>query len=1256
MVSYRPPGKTTRARCSEGGLGGRRNGWHEEGGGRRTHYHRSLRHKEIAVAAPDGSPTFAHLHVHSEYSLLDGACRIDDLARRAAELQLPALALTDHGVLYGTVPFYKACRKRGVKPIIGCEVYVAPRSRFDRDGKTDSDLRHLVLLAENEAGYRNLIALVTDSNIEGFYYKPRIDRELLAKYTKGLIGLSACLSGEIPALILQDREEEARGLAGVYRDLLGPDRFFLELQENGIREQRRVNAKLMEFARDLGLGLVATNDVHYTSRDDAQTHDVLLCVQTNSTVEDTERMRFQTDQFYFRSPQEMAELFGEWPEALTATVEIAARCSVEMTFGDIVLPHFAVPAGLTADSYLRQLCYERLPERYPGTSEAIRQRVDYELEIIAGKNLSTYMLITWDIIQFAKDSGILVGPGRGSAPGSAVLYVLGVTGVDPIALGIPFERFINPERISMPDVDMDFEDARRDEVIRYIVGKYGSEHVAQVITFGSMGPRLAVRDAGRAMSIPIPEVDRIAKQIDATRPIEKSVATNPDLKREYEENETARRLIGTAQGIEGLARHGGTHAAAVVISKEPLRNVVPLQRSTEGDGLTTQFDGVSVGSVGLLKLDVLGLRTLTVMKRALQLIERSRGEKISLDDIPFDDGRTFELLGKGETAGVFQLESSGMRQVVMELKPDRLEDIIALVSLYRPGPMARIPDYIAGKHGTREITYADPKLEPVLEETYGVIVYQEQVMEIARQLAGFPMGSTETVLFAMRKKRHEDMARLRDEFLDGAVKNGADRGIADDIWTQMAEFAGYGFNKAHAASYAINAYQTAYLKAHYPAELMAAQLTSIMDDKDKVAAYVQECRRMAIEVLPPDVNHSEAGFTVEEGKIRFGLAAVKHVSRSSVEVLEAEREAGGPFQDIYELCSRTEPGKVSKLALESLARAGALGSLPGSRAQQVAAADQALEWGARVWRDRQAGQTSLFGSPDGNGAIVPPSPPLPPAVEFPPSELLSMEKDRLGAYLSGHPLEAVESQLAAVTTATVRDVVAGAVQGDVLVGGIITSVRKRITRTGKMMAFFTLEDLSGVVEATLLPEGYERCGSALSEQAVVIVRGRAEQDDRWREEQEGGGGQRLLVEAICSPDDEAGLADLRFAGNNRRSYGARNGRDHRAARPPAANAQAQGDESRNARTESAGESKDERAEGNGGRIHIRLSLDGAEESVSRLRELIGQFYGETEVLLHIQMGEGERRLRLGREFMVQMDDRFAAAVEGLLGKGAIWTE
>ena len=1202
------------------------------------------------MSAPDGSPGFTHLHVHTEYSLLDGACRIDDLATRAAQLHLPSLAITDHGVLYGTVPFYKACQKKGIKPIIGCEVYVAPRTRFDREGKIDSDLRHLLLLAENETGYRNLMGLVTDSNLEGFYYKPRVDRELLGKYSEGLIALSACLSGEIPSLILQDREREAREVAGRYRDMFGAGSFFLELQENGIAEQKRANAALIRLAGELGLGLVATNDVHYTLKEDAKTHDVLLCVQTNSTVDEPGRMRFATDQFYFRTPEEMAALFAECPEALRATGKIAARCNVELRFGEVVFPHFEVPAGLTADSYLRTLCHERLPQRYPGNPEAVKQRLDYELGIIAAKNLSTYMLITWDIVRFAKENGILVGPGRGSAPGSVILYLLGVTGFDPIALGIPFERFVNPERISMPDVDMDFEDERRGEVIRYIGQKYGGEHVAQIITFGSMGPRLAVRDAGRAMNIPIPEVDRIAKQIDAMRPIRSSVDSNPDLAREYEESGTIRGLLDTAMGIEGLARHGGTHAAGVVISKEPLKTVVPLQRSTEGDGLTTQFDLTAVSEVGLLKMDVLGLRTLTVMKNALQLIERSRGEKIDLDAIPFDDALTFELLGKGETAGVFQLESSGMRQVAMEMKPDRLADIMALVALYRPGPMARIPDYIAGKHGTKAITYLHPALEPTLSETHGVIVYQEQVMEIARQLAGLSMGSAETVLNAMRKKKHDEMGKLQVEFVEGAERHGVARRIAEQIWSQMAEFAGYGFNKAHSASYAINAYQTAYLKTHYPAEFMAAQLTSIMDDKDKVATYVQESGRMGIEVLPPDINLSAGAFTVEEGKIRFGLAAVKHVSESSVELFAAERAENGPFRDMHELCSRAEPGKLNKQALESLARAGALGSLRGSRAQQVAAVDSALEWGARVYRDRQAGQSSLFGSRDGSGFMQPSSPALPPVTEFSRDELLAMEKDRLGVYLSGHPLDAVESKLAKATTSSALEVTSGVAQGDVIVGGIIISVRKRITRAGKMMAFFTLEDLTGVIEATVLPEAYEKCGPTLAEQTIVVVRGRSESDDRWREERETGGGQRLLAEGVCRLDDEEGMRNLRYVGagrNGRKTQNGRNGWGDRparqAARPDSGKSPAPPRETKKPAPPSE-------------RVHIRLPLESAEDTMGRLRELISQCYGDTEVLLHIQMGEQEHKVRLGPDFLVKRDEQFTDAVRSLLGDGAVWLE
>ena len=1200
------------------------------------------------MSAPDGSPGFTHLHVHTEYSLLDGACRIDDLVARAAELHLPALAITDHGALYGTVPFYKACQRKGIKPIIGCEVYLAPRTRHDREGKADSDLKHLVLLAENETGYRNLIALVTDSHLEGFYYKPRVDRDLIARYSEGLIGMSACLAGEIPSLIMQGQEAEARRLGGAYRDIFGRDRFFLELMDHGIAEQGKVNAALIPLAEELGLGLVATNDVHYTAREDAQTHDVLLCVQTNSTVEQPDRLRFQGREFYLKSPEEMTALFAEQPEALRRTSEIAARCSVSLGFGKAVLPDFAVPEGHTPDSYLRHLCLEQLPRRYPGVSSEVDQRLDYELQIIAQRQLSTYMLITWDIFRHAKERGILVGPGRGSAPGSVILYLLGVTGVDPIALGIPFERFINLERLSMPDIDCDFEDARRGEIIRYLADKYGTDHVAQIITFGTMGPRLAVRDAGRAMSIAIPDVDRIAKQIDASKPIRESVESNPDLAREYEENEQMRRLLDTAMGIEGLARHASTHAAGVVISREPLKSVVPLQRSTEGDGVTTQFDMSAVADVGLLKMDILGLRTLSVMKNALGLIERKRGLRVELDKIPFDDKATFELLSRGETAGVFQLESSGMRQVVMELKPDRLEDIIALVALYRPGPMARIPEYIAGKHGKRRITYLHPDLEPTLKETHGVIVYQEQVMEIARHLAGFSMTSADSLLYAMRKKMHDVMATVRDEFLAGGERKGVPRRVAEEIFSQMAEFAGYGFNKAHAASYAINAYQTAYLKTHYAPEFMAAQLTSIMDDKDKVAAYVQECRRMGIEVLPPDINSSETAFSVEDGNIPFGLGAVKHVSESAVDLFIAERAENGPFGDIYDLCSRIEPGKLNKMALESLARAGAFGSLRGSRAQQVAAVDHALEWGARVYRDREAGQTSLFGSPNGSGLVQPPSPPLPAVSEFSRDELLAMEKDRLGAYLSGHPLMAVEGKLAKATTATVADVVAGSAQGDVTVGGIITSVRKRITRTGKMMAFFTVEDLTGVVEATVLPEAYERCAAMLAAQEIVVVRGRPESDDRWRDDREAAAGQRLLAEAVCRLEDEEGVRNLRSAAgrNGRRQQNGRNGREERARRQAA----------RPANGRPVAPREPERPARAPERVHIRLPLEGAEDTMGRLRELISQCYGDTEVLLHIRMGEQESRVRLGSDFLVRRDEQFTRAVTDLLGDGAVWLE
>jgi DNA polymerase-3 subunit alpha len=1203
----------------------------------------SIQTEETTVPQPTDSLRFAHLHVHTEYSLLDGACRVKDLAARAAEFRLSGLALTDHGVLYGVVPFYKACLEAGVKPIVGCEVYVAPRSRFSKEGKADSDLKHLVLLAQNEEGYRNLIGLVTDSNIEGFYYKPRVDRELLSRYAGGLIALGACLSGEIPSLILQDREEEARRLAGEYQDLYGKGSFFLELMEHGLADQPKVNRVQSEIARDLGLGLVATNDAHYLNQADASAHEVMLCIGTNTTLDDPNRLRFGSDEFYLKSPQEMAKLFAACPEALANTHLIAERCSLEMRFGETVLPHFDVPQGQTADSYLRQLCLERLPQRYPGPPPEVLARLDAELKTIADRNLSTYVLIVWDLMRFARERGILVGPGRGSAPGMVVLYLLGVTGFDPLRFGIPFERWINPERISMPDVDCDFEDERRGEVIRYIADKYGSDHVAQIITFGSLGPRLAVRDAGRAMNLPVPDVDRIAKQIDHLRPIRESLEGNPDLAREYESNPMVHGLIDTARAIEGLSRHAGTHAAGVVISREPLKTVVPLQRSTEGEGLTTQFDMNAVADVGLLKADVLGLRTLSVFKHTLEHLRDSRGLELDLDAIPWDDKDTYEMLSRGDTAGVFQLESAGMRQVVMELKPDCLDDIVALVALYRPGPMGQIPTFIAGKHGTKKVTYLHPKLEPVLKETYGVIVYQEQVMLIARELAGLSMGSAEVLLRAMSKKKVEDMAKSKVAFLDGAAANGVDKAVAEEIFSRMEVFAGYGFNKAHSASYAINAYQTAYLKTHYPAEFMAAQLSSIMNDKDKVAAYVNECRRLGVEVLPPDVNASHSAFTVEDGRIRFGLSAIKHVSSAAAEAILAARTESGPFRDIYELCSRLDPGKLNKTSLENLARAHALSSLGGTRAAQIAAVDQALEWGTRIYRDRQAGQSSLFGEGGSDGFVQPTSPPLPKLQEFPLRELLAMEKELLGVYLSGHPLQDVADELRRVATATAQEINQGVKLGEVVLGGIINQTRRRVTRSNKMMAFVTLEDLTGVVETMVLPETYERCSAVLTDGAIVVMRGRAEVDDRWRDEREGAGQNRVLADAVVALNDADAVTRL-LNGAGARNGNGYGGRRSNGRRRPGAASESPSPAARPQRAAPVAE------------VHIRVPINADEQTLGQLKDLIAQCRGPAGVCLHIVSDEGERRVRLTADFTVTCGEQFTLGIQGLLGEDAVWMD
>ena len=1184
--------------------------------------------------------SFVHLHVHTEYSLLDGACRIEDLVGRAAQLGMDAVAMTDHGVMYGTIQFYRACQKHRVRPIIGCEVYVAPRTRHDREGRVDSNLGHLLLLAENDTGYRNLIRLVSASHIEGFYYKPRVDRELLETYHEGLIASSACLSSEIPMLLLERRGEEARRLAGQYRELFGADNFYLEVMDNGIPEQSRVNPELARLGQDLDIPLVATNDIHYLRQEDAAAHDVLLCIQTGNTVDEPNRLRFQGDQFYLKTQAEMASLFADYPDAVARTVEIARRCNVKLALGEVRLPHFEVPEGHDNDTYLRALCLEQLPGRYPNPDADILARLEYELDIIRQRQLAPLILISWDAVHFARQNGILVGPGRGSAVGSVVLYVLGVTNIDPIEHGLPFERWMNLERLSMPDIDSDFEDSRRDEVIRHIIERYGAERVAQIITFGTMGPRLAIRDAGRAMNMPLADVDRLAKLVDPTASISQSLDSVLDLSREYQSTPQVRKLLDTAMAVEGLARHASTHAGGLVISECPLTDIVPLQRSTEGEGVTTQFKWEDVVDVGLLKLDVLGLRTLSVIKHALALIRESRGIELDLKGIPFDDKATYDLLARGETAGVFQLESSGMRQVLMDLRPDRFSDLIAVVALYRPGPMAQIGDFVSGRHGARQIEYAHAKLKPILEETYGIIVYQEQVMQIARELAGFSLASADSLLNAMRKKKHEAMGKLREEFIEGGKPNRVPRAVADEIFDRMAVFAGYGFNKAHSACYALNAYQTAYLKANYPVEFMAAQLTSVGDNKDKVAAYIEECRRMGLRVLAPDINESDESFSVSGETIRFGLAAIKHVGKAAVESIIRARDQGGPFEDLHDLCERIDPAEVNRSVIESLIKAGALDCMPGHRRQLLEAAGDALDVAHKTHRDRQAGQVSLFGNDPGAQATAQRS--LPQVPEFTRDEVLALEKDFLGLFVSDHPLSAVADELGQHVTARACELADLEEGSDAILGGVVSSCRRYTAKNGRPMMFLALEDMTGTVEITVFFDAYERCGGELESGAIALVRGKVERSRRGTDQQEGKSSvARMLAFDVARLEDAEAVKAL-HAASRRRARAQANSPNHpnhvAPSPPPVAR--------REAKTAAPRE-----------RLHIRVPAAQADTNLlQELKQLLRRYRGDRPVMLHLCGEAADTNLALGRAFCVAASDALYQEIERFLGEGAVWTE
>ena len=1041
-----------------------------------------------------GSNQFVHLHTHTEYSLLDGASRVKKTVARAAELGMPALAITDHGVMYGVIDFYKRAKAAGIKPIIGCEVYVSPRTRLDRDPRRDHKQHHLVLLAKDKEGYRNLMQLVSRGFSEGFYYKPRVDHELLKIYSKGLIALSACLAGEIPMALLENREEDARRVLEFYRQTFGSENYFLEMHNHGIAEQKMVNPLLIQLAKDTGTPLVVSNDIHYTNRDDAHAHDILLCIQTGKTVDEPNRMRFSTEEFYLKSAEEMAGLFPDLPETVQNTLEIADMCNLDFEFGQTHLPVYEIPKPHDDNSYLSEVCLQGARRRYGDElSPEVTARLDFELKVIAQMGYASYFLIVWDFVRYAHDHGILVGPGRGSAAGSLVAFSLGITNIDPLKYGLLFERFLNPERVTMPDIDIDFCYENRGKVIEYVVEKYGEDSVAQIITFGTMAARAAVRDVGRALNVPYHEVDRIAKLIpmELNITIEDALTKASELKELYKKDAKVKQLLDLSMAVEGMPRHASTHAAGVVISREPLVNYVPLQKSGE-DGMVTQFPMGTLEELGLLKMDFLGLRTLTIMGEAVRLIKKSTGVGLDLSEIPLDDLNTYQLLAHGDTAGVFQLESSGMRSILRELKPNVFEDIIAVVALYRPGPMEQIPTFIHSKHGHSPIHYLHADLEPILKETYGVMVYQEQIMQVASVMAGFSLGEADLLRRAISKKKIVVLNQQREEFVKGCSTKGHATKMADELYDLIVKFASYGFNKSHAAAYALVAYQTAYLKANYPTQFMAAQLTGVMATSDKVASYITECKRMGIQVLPPDVNASESNFTVTgEKEIRYGLAAVKNVGLGTIEsVLDARRKQG-QFSSLRDFCSGVELRSCNKKVLESLIKSGAFDSFGANRNQLLAILEETISAVQTMNKERINGQMSMFEIAVEDDQWVRLHDDLPELPAPPPRERLNMEKEALGLYISGHPLEEYVDVLRRYPGLLNAEQLKETPDNlSIVAAGMISNIKTIITKTGKPMSFFMLEDLTGTSEVVVFSLIHEKAKEFLTNDTVVIVHGR----------------------------------------------------------------------------------------------------------------------------------------------------------------------
>src|SRR6266851_5556584 len=1046
---------------------------------------------------PHAPNTFVHLHNHTEYSLLDGASRIHPLVEAAAKLEMPALAITDHGVMYGAIHFYKACKEVGIKPIVGCEVYVAPRSRLMREGRVDRDPSHLTLLAANHDGYLNLMKLCTVGQMEGMYYKPRIDKEILAEHSAGLIALSGCLQGEVASRVVENDLDGARESVATFRDIFTKDRFLLEVQRHGIDRQDRVNEALTGFGKEFGLRLVATNDLHYVHREDSEAHDVLLCLQTGARFNDPNRWRFSTQENYLKTAEEMAEKFADLPEALASTLEVADMCDLKLALGATLLPPFDVPDGLSPDQYLGKLVADGLKWRYGSEpSTAAKDRAANELEVIKATGYASYFLIVWDFYNFARQHEIVVGPGRGSAAGSLVSYCLGITNLDPLHHGLIFERFLNIDRVSMPDIDCDFSVDGREKEIKYVSEKYGTDRVAQIITFTTMASKAAIRDVGRVLEVPLRDTDRLAKLVPVwqgrSKTLEDTIKEVPEFREAYESSEEAKRLVEVAKTLEGVSRNVSTHAAGVVIAPEPLVHYTPLQYGPGREAVITQYDMKAVGDIGLLKIDFLGLQNLDIIATCLRLLKQTRGLDIDIEKIPYDDAKTYELIANGDTHGVFQFEGAGMRRMLMDMRPQSFEDVSAAVALFRPGPMVNIPAFVARKQGREPIEYMHERLEPILRDTYGVMIYQEQVMMAARELAGFTMSEADILRSAMGKKDKPKMAKQRTKFIDGAIERGISKTTADALFDGIAKFAEYGFNRAHSAAYGVIAYQTAYLKVNYPLEYMTALLIHMEGSADRVATAIVDCRIRGIDVVAPDINHSRADFSMSEGRILFGLAAIKNVGQHAVESIVALRDADGPFKSLEDLCDRTAAIQdVNRRVLESLVQSGTCDSL-GERARLLTALEHAVSRAERTRRDRESGQTSLLdmvGTPetvaDDYGLLIDVAP-------MAGEEKLRLEKELLGLYLSDHPLRRISAELAKLSDTQAVEVTSALQDTEVRIAGLVREVRRVVTRKGQIMAYATLEDLTGTVDVVLFPRVFEQTRLLFEPDKVVVVQGKVD--------------------------------------------------------------------------------------------------------------------------------------------------------------------